>query len=82
VVVDAYEEGSWIYTVQYANPLPLAGPHRGEIWHLETEDPRPTGSNPRVEWFDRRNASKLADSFAEFIAGLRPREDAVASTSP
>jgi SMI1 / KNR4 family (SUKH-1) len=49
--------------------LPLAGPHRGEIWYLETEDP-PTGSNPRVEWFDRRNVSKLADSFAEFMDSL------------
>jgi hypothetical protein len=57
--------------------LPLVGPHRGEIWHLEREDP-PTDSNPR-EWFDRRYVSKLADSFTEFMAGLRPLDDAGAS---
>jgi SMI1/KNR4 family protein SUKH-1 len=56
--------------------LPLAGPHRGEIWYLETEDPRPSGSQQRVEWFERRNVSKLADSFADFMAGLRPLKDA------
>jgi hypothetical protein len=50
--------------------LPLDGPHRGEVWHIETEDP-PAESNPR-DWFDRRNVSRLAGSFAEFIAGLRP----------
>src|SRR5579872_7505199 len=24
--------------------LPLVDPHRGEVWYLDTEDPRPTGS--------------------------------------
>jgi hypothetical protein len=61
--------------------LPLVGQHRGEVWYLDTEDPRPTGSNPRVEWFDRRDVWKLADSFAEFMAGLRPLEDAGARPS-
>ena len=52
--------------------LPLVGQHRGEIWYFDIEDLRPTGSNPRVEWFDRRDVWKLADSFAAFMAGLRP----------
>jgi hypothetical protein len=33
---------------------------------------RPEEANPRVDWFDRRDVVKLADSFREFIAGLRP----------
>ena len=49
--------------------LSLLGPHRGQVWYLDTEDPRPTGSNPRVEWFDRRDVWKLADSFAESWPG-------------
>ena len=56
--------------------LILSGPHRGELWMLDQVDPRPTGSNPRVEWFDRRDVWKLADSFAEFMAGLRPLDTA------
>jgi cell wall assembly regulator SMI1 len=56
--------------------LVLAGPHRGEVWMLDRVDPRPTGSNPRVEWFDRRDVWKLADSFAEFMASLKPLEAA------
>jgi cell wall assembly regulator SMI1 len=52
--------------------LVLSGPHRGEVWILDRVDPRPTGSNPRVEWFDRRDVWKLADSFAEFMASLKP----------
>jgi hypothetical protein len=62
--------------------LSLIGPHRGEVWYLDTEDPRPTGSNPRVEWFERRDVWKLADSFAEFMANLRPLDDAGANASP
>jgi cell wall assembly regulator SMI1 len=54
--------------------LVLSGPHGGEVWMLDLEDPRPTGSNPRVEWFDRRDVWKLADSFAEFMASLKPLE--------
>lgn len=44
--------------------LVLSRPHRGEIWMLDRVHPRPNGSNPRVEWFDRRDVWKLADSFA------------------
>jgi cell wall assembly regulator SMI1 len=61
--------------------LALAGPHRGEVWLLDRVDARPTGSNPRVEWFDRRDVWKLADSFAEFMSSLRPLVDAGASAS-
>jgi hypothetical protein len=52
--------------------MPLAGSHRGEVWYLDIENPRPEGSNPRVEWFDRRDVAKIADSFREFIEGLKP----------
>jgi SMI1 / KNR4 family (SUKH-1) len=61
--------------------LILSGPHRGELWMLDG-DSRPTGSNPRVEWFDRRDVWRLAGSFAEFMAGLRPLEDGSAGASP
>jgi hypothetical protein len=63
--------------------LVFSGPHRSEVWIPDRVDPRPTGSNPRVEWFDRRDVWRLAGSFAEFMAGLRPLEDgAGASASP
>lgn len=52
--------------------LILAGPHRGEVWFLDLGNPRPIGSNPRVEWFDRRDVCKLADSFAAFVSSLKP----------
>jgi len=52
--------------------LVVAGPHRGQVWFLDGVAPRPEGSNPRVEWFDRRDVSKIADSFREFMAGLGP----------
>jgi hypothetical protein len=52
--------------------LILVSPHRGEVWELDTVDPRPEGSNPRVEWFDRRDVTKIAESFCEFMAGLTP----------
>jgi hypothetical protein len=52
--------------------LILVGPHRGEVWELDTVDPRPEGSNPRVEWFDRRDVTKVADWFRELMAGLMP----------
>jgi len=61
--------------------LPLTGPHRGEVWYLDTGNPRPEGSNPRVEWFDRRDVFRLAGSFREFMAGLRPLDDAGASAA-
>jgi hypothetical protein len=50
----------------------ITGPRRGQIWFEDGLDPRPEGSNPRVEWFDRRDVSKIADSFREFMVGLRP----------
>ena len=56
--------------------LVLSGPHQGEVWMLDRVVPRPTGSNPRVEWFDRRDVWKLADSFAEFMASLKPLDAA------
>jgi SMI1/KNR4 family protein SUKH-1 len=62
--------------------LILAGSHRGELWMLDQGDSRPTGSNPRVEWFDRRDVWKLADSFAQFMAGLRLLDDASAGAAP
>jgi cell wall assembly regulator SMI1 len=55
--------------------LPLAGPHRGEVWYVDIENPRPTGSNPRVEWFDRRDVKRVAASFREFVDSLRPLDD-------
>jgi hypothetical protein len=61
--------------------LPLAGPHRGEIWYLDTADML-DDENPRIDWFERRDVWKLADRFAEFLSGLRPLDDAVASTTP
>ena len=56
--------------------LILSGPHRGELWMLDQGDSRPTGSNPRVEWFDRRDVWKLADSFADFMTNLKPLDAA------
>ena len=61
--------------------LPLVGEHRGQVWYYDNVDPRPTDSNPRVEWFDRRDVWKLADSFAEFMGNLGPLGDS-ASVSP
>jgi len=55
--------------------LPLAGPHRGEVWYVDIENPRPTGSNPRVEWFDRRDVKRIAGSFREFVDSLHPIDD-------
>ena len=49
----------------------VSGPRRGEVWFCTEE--RPTGSNPRVSWLDRRDAWKVADSFAAFMARLTPR---------
>jgi len=52
--------------------LVVAGPRRGQVWFLDGVDPRPEESNPRVEWFDRRDVSKVADSFREFMTTLAP----------
>ena len=51
--------------------LVVDGPRRGEIWFEDGADPRPEGSNPRVDWFDRRDVCRLAGSFGEFMRGLR-----------
>ena len=50
----------------------MAGEHRGEVW-FENRSARPEGSNPRAEWFRRRDMKKLADSFEAFLRMLRPR---------
>jgi len=50
----------------------IAGGRRGQVWTLDTENPRPVGSNPRVLWHDRRDMEKVADSFAEFVRQLGP----------
>lgn len=65
-----YDDCGW------ALVLILSGPHRGELWMLAIEDP-PLEPDPRVDWFDRRDAWHVAYSFAEFMAGLRPLEDSV-----
>jgi len=57
--------------------LAHAGPHRGEVWHKDSGNTRPTGSNPRVLWHDRRDLKKLANSFEEFMVGLGPDRFAV-----
>ena len=54
--------------------LPLSGPHRGEVWSQDTVDPRPDDANPRVLWHDRRDMTKVADSFDEFLRMLGPLE--------
>lgn len=50
----------------------VAGDRRGEVWMENLSDPRPTGSNPRVDWWQRRDMWKLADSFDAFLRTLRP----------
>ncbi len=52
--------------------LGIAGPHRGEVWFQNLVDPRPDDANPRVLWHDRRDMTKLADSFDAFLAALGP----------
>lgn len=45
--------------------------HRGSVW-LQVHEGRPDDANPRVLWHDRRDFTKLADSFAAFMSSLRP----------
>jgi hypothetical protein len=52
--------------------LALSGSHRGEVWSQDTVDPRSNDSNPRVLWHDRRDMTKLAGSFEEFVRMLKP----------
>lgn len=54
--------------------IPLSGPHRGEVWSQDTVDPRPDDANPRVLWHDRRDMTKVADSFEAFVRMLGPVE--------
>ncbi|HEX8110521.1 MAG TPA: SMI1/KNR4 family protein [Kofleriaceae bacterium] len=61
------------YASGWALVLILSGPHRGELWILAIQDP-PIEADQRIEWFDRPDAWKVADSFAEFMAGLRPSD--------
>ena len=59
--------------------LPLVGQHRGEVWYFDIEDD--SEDRAGVDWFDRRDVWKLADSFAEFMASLKPL-DAVFDQAP
>jgi len=52
----------------------VSGEHAGSIWYLDTMDARPSGSNPRVAWHDRRDFTKLAPTFSAFVLGLTPIE--------
>ena len=53
--------------------LALDGRHRGEVWYLDGVVRRPEGSNPRVNWYDRRDVCRLASSFSAFVEMLRPQ---------
>ncbi len=52
--------------------LGISGPHRGEVWFQSLVDPRSDDANPRVLWHDRRDMTKLADSFDAFLSVLGP----------
>jgi hypothetical protein len=54
--------------------ISLSGDHRGEVWSQDTVDPRPDDANPRVLWHDRRDMTKIASSFEEFVRKLEPLE--------
>ena len=54
--------------------LALTPTHRGEVWSQDTVDPRPDDANPRVLWHDRRDMTKVADSFEQFVRMLKPLE--------
>jgi hypothetical protein len=51
--------------------LMLSGDHRGEVWHRGGSDSRPPGSDPRVLWHDRRDMSKVADNWKDFMRSLK-----------
>jgi len=65
VIVVAYDDGGARIL------LAVGGAHRGEVW-VQYPDTRPGQSNPRVLWHDRRDFKKLADSFEQFLASLKP----------
>ncbi len=52
----------------------LDGDHRGEVWYFDRLNERPADANPRVAWHERRDMKKLAGSWREFLASLRPIE--------
>ena len=53
--------------------LILAGPHRGEVWFLDTLNPD-DDSDPHGDWFRRSDAIRLAGSFREFVDSLGPQQ--------
>jgi hypothetical protein len=50
----------------------ISGPRRGQVWFLDGVDPQPDDDSPPVDWFDRRDVSKVAASFSKFIGSLKP----------
>lgn len=54
--------------------LAVRGDHSGEVWFFDTMNERPESANPRVEWSKRRDMTKLASSFGEFMASLSSLE--------
>ncbi len=68
----------WIGYDDFGSPLimPLVSEHRGEIWYFDIED----GLEDRtwIGWFERRDVWHVANSFAEFMAGLRSDDSAAA----
>lgn len=62
--------------------LIFAGPHRGEVWFLDTLNPD-DDADVRGDWFRRSDVLRLAGSFRELVDSLGPRQaDAGASSSP
>ena len=61
--------------------LILAGPHRGEVWFLDTLN-YDDDADVHGDWFHRSDVLRLAGSFREFVDSLGPQEpDADASAS-
>lgn len=51
--------------------LIIKGDHRGEVWFLDTLDPVGGPSKPSG-WWRHPDFVKLAPSFTEFLASLKP----------
>jgi hypothetical protein len=51
--------------------LVVDGSHRGEVW-IQIHEGRLPESNPRATWEHRRDFTKLADSFEQFMLALKP----------
>ena len=61
--------------------LIFAGPHRGEVWFLDTLNPD-DDADVHGDWFRRSDVLRLAGSFREFVDSLGPRQaDAGATAS-